>query len=140
LRARGGRRITGLPLISWQGACDGSLGEVRVRPIHRHQCLSVGLHVWRNGRLRIRIIRGIATYLGVPMLAHSGRRVTRLSPVHALMPPSHREGGDGRGHPIHCDELVEIHWSVRRNNGVTHIPRKGRQLTEVGWGAKKSPT
>jgi len=131
-----------LPLINWQGARDGSLGERRVRPIHRHRCPSVGLHVWRNGGLSQRIVRGIATtHLGVPIMTHdhTGRRVTGLSPVHALMPPSHREVGDGRVGPMHPGELVGIHWSIRRNNGLTHeLRRIGRQRTVIGWGAKIS--
>jgi hypothetical protein len=130
LSARGGKRFTGLPLISWQGARDRSLGEGRVRPIHGHRCPSVGLYVWRNSRLSHRIVPGIGTtHLSVRTATHSGRGVTGLSPIHVLMPPSHREVGDGRVRP------VEMHWSVRRNNGLTRI---GRQLTVIEWGAKKS--
>ena len=105
--ARGGRCITGLPLINWEGARDGSLGEGRVRSIHRHRRHSVGLHVWNNGGLSHRIVRGVATaHLGVPVVTHSGRRVTELSPIDALMQSSHREAGNGR------IDSVEIHWSV----------------------------
>ena len=136
----GGRQITGLPLVSWKDAHDGSSGEGRVHIIHRYRCPSIGFYAWRNGGLSHRIMRGMATtHVGIRMAIHGGRRGKGLLPVHALMPPTQREVGDGCGHPIHRDELVEVHWSVRRNNGLTHwLRRRGRQLTVIGWGAKRS--
>ena len=78
--------------------------------MHRHRCPSVSFYAWRNGGLSHRIERGIATtHLCVRMATRGGRRGKGLLPVHALMPRSHREVGDKRGHPIHRDELVEIH-------------------------------
>ena len=134
---RRGRRITGLLLINWKGARDGSLDEGRVRPIYRHRCPSVGLYVRRNGGLSHMIVREIATtHLGVRMATHSGRGRQGLSPVHALMPFSHRDVGGGHVRPMHPGELVEVHWSVRRNNGLTHKPRIGRQLSVIGRGGK----
>ena len=111
LSARGGRRIGWLPLINWKGTREGSLGEGRVCPMHRHRCRSGGLYVSRNGGLSHRVKRGMATtQLRFRMATHRGNGVF---PVHALMQPSLRVG-DRRGRPIHRDELVEILWSVRR--------------------------
>ena len=114
LRAHGGRRIGWLPLINWKGAREGSLGEGRVCPMHRHRCRSGGLYVSRNGGLSHRVKRGMATtQLRFRMVTHRGKRGRGLLPVHALMQRSVRVD-DGRGRPIHRDELVEIPWSVRR--------------------------
>ena len=139
LSARRGRQYTGLLLINGKGALDGSSGKGRVRPIHRHRYPSVGFHVLRNGGLSHRIVWGITTtHRGVRKESHSGRRGKGLSLVHVLMPPSHREVGDGDVRPMHPGEWVEIQWSVRRNNGLTHKPRIGWQLSVIGWGGKTS--
>ena len=78
------------------------------------------------------------THLSVPVVTHSGRRGKGLSLVYGLMPPSHREVGDGHVPPMHRGELVEIHRSVQQTNSLTHKLSIGGQLTVIGWGEKKS--